>query len=417
MKNLLKTIQFILLSTFILGCDPHDVSDHSAHGNENNHHDDEAEVKKGPHGGRMLTKGDFALELSIFETGVPPEYRVWVTNNNQPVPPDQVELQINLTRLGNKVDNIKFRPQGDFLRGDTEIYEPHSFVVSVEAKHEGNAYSWQFDNFEGRTEILPDIAQAFELQTSVAGSQTMEEVVTLYGQIVINPKNKNEVSARFDGVIQSVHVSLGESVKKGQILAKVESNESLNTYNIRAPINGVITEQIANVKEQTNGRRLFTIMDTSNVWASLHIFPSERERIKKGAHVTVTPSMGGQSYQGEISFINIMADANQSVTARVELTNTDGLLLPGTHITGHVKVAEYTVPLAVKRSGLQSFRDFTVVYAQIGDEYEVRMLELGRQDDEWVEILGGLEPGTHYVSHNSYLVKADIEKSGASHDH
>ena len=75
------------------------------------------------------------------------------------------------------------------------------------------------------------------------------------------------------------------------------------------------------------------------------------------------------------------------------------------------------MPLAVKRTGLQTFRDFTVVYAQVGNEYEVRMLELGRQDDEWVEVLSGIEPGTRYVSANSYLVKADIEKSGASHDH
>lgn len=413
MKNLFNVVLILLTSFFIQACEQMDMSDHSSHAEHNDHDDD----RKGPHGGHMLTKDGFTLELSIFESGVPPEYRVWVTDNDQPVSPDHVDLQINLTRLGNIVDNIQFMPQGDFLRGDTEIYEPHSFVVSVEAKYKGNTYVWQYDNFEGRTTILPDIAQAFHLQTSVAGSQTMKEIVALYGQIDVNPKNKNEVSARFDGVIQSVDVSLGESVKKGQILAKVESNESLNTYNIRAPIDGVITQQVANIKEQTSGRRLFTITDTSNVWASLHIFPSERERIKKGAHVTITPSMGGQPYQGQISFINIISNANQSVTARIELTNTDGLLIPGTHITGHVKVAEYSVPLAVKRSGLQSFRDFTVVYAQIGNEYEVRMLQLGRQDDEWVEILGGLEPGTHYVSQNSYLVKADIEKSGASHDH
>ena len=75
------------------------------------------------------------------------------------------------------------------------------------------------------------------------------------------------------------------------------------------------------------------------------------------------------------------------------------------------------MPLAVKRVGLQGFRDFTVVYAKIGDEYEVRMLELGRQDADAVEVLGGLDPGTRYVTANSYLVKADIEKSGASHDH
>ena len=55
-----------------------------------------------------------------------------------------------------------------------------------------------------------------------------------------------------------------------------------------------------------------------------------------------------------------------------------------------------------------------MVFAQVGETYEVRMLELGAQDD--VEVLGGLEPGQPYAE-NSYLIKADIEKSGASHDH
>jgi cobalt-zinc-cadmium efflux system membrane fusion protein len=35
----------------------------------------------------------------------------------------------------------------------------------------------------------------------------------------------------------------------------------------------------------------------------------------------------------------------------------------------------------------------------------------------WTEVLGGLEPGERYVTENSFLIKADIEKSGASHDH
>ena len=80
-------------------------------------------------------------------------------------------------------------------------------------------------------------------------------------------------------------------------------------------------------------------------------------------------------------------------------------------------MGEHSVPLAVKRKGLQAFRDFTVVFAQVGEEYEVRMLELGREAGEWVEVLGGLDAGTRYVVANSYLIKADIEKSGASHDH
>jgi cobalt-zinc-cadmium efflux system membrane fusion protein len=45
------------------------------------------------------------------------------------------------------------------------------------------------------------------------------------------------------------------------------------------------------------------------------------------------------------------------------------------------------------------------------------MLSLGRRDSRSVEVLGGLAPGTVIVTDNSYLIKADIEKSGASHDH
>ena len=67
--------------------------------------------------------------------------------------------------------------------------------------------------------------------------------------------------------------------------------------------------------------------------------------------------------------------------------------------------------------GLQGFRDFTVVYAKVGDQYEVRMLEIGRKAGPWVEVLSGITLGTEYVALNSYLIKADIEKSGASHDH
>ena len=86
-------------------------------------------------------------------------------------------------------------------------------------------------------------------------------------------------------------------------------------------------------------------------------------------------------------------------------------------VSATVAVAEREVALAVKESGLQRFRDFTVVFAQVGETYEVRMLELGARDGEYAEVLGGLKPGTRYVAEQSFLIKADVEKSAASHDH
>ncbi len=109
--------------------------------------------------------------------------------------------------------------------------------------------------------------------------------------------------------------------------------------------------------------------------------------------------------------------ASQTIHAIIPIDNTGQVFRPGQFITAEVDIAEHQVPLAVKRSGVQQFRDFDVVYGKFGDTYEVRMLEFGLTNDEWMEVLGGLAPGTEYVTENSYLIKADIEKSGASHDH
>jgi len=377
----------------------------------------EVEPEKGPHRGRLLKEGDFVLELAIFETGVPPEFRAWATKSGKALSPDDVNLNIKLTRLGGKVDDINFMPKGDALRGDTVIYEPHSFVVTITAEHDGTTYTWEYDNFEGRTKIETAVAEALEIGTSVAGSVVMQETISVYGQIAANSERMRNITARFDGMIKSVSVSQGEQVRKGQTLATVESNESLQLITIIAPINGVIAQRAANAGEQTDGRQLFTIMDTGSVWAELSVFPADLAKVKRGAPVTITDTTSGQIVNGNVSQIDVVAQANQSVNVRVVLNNKKGQLRPGRHISANITVGEHAAALAVKRTGLQAFRDFTVVYAQIGEEYEVRMLDLGLQAGEWAEVLGGLEPGTRYVSENSYVIKADIEKSGASHDH
>ncbi|VAW64592.1 Probable Co/Zn/Cd efflux system membrane fusion protein, partial [hydrothermal vent metagenome] len=120
----------IFSGTLISACDntlsEHHHSDNTAHSGA-----EEAEIIKGPHGGRMLSSKHFELELSIFETGVPPEFRAWARFKEQPLAPSEVELKITLTRLGGKVDKINFKPHADALRGDSVIYEPHSFVVHI----------------------------------------------------------------------------------------------------------------------------------------------------------------------------------------------------------------------------------------------------------------------------------------------
>lgn len=386
-------------------------------GPEGGHEQAAEQPPKGPNGGRLLTDGPFAIELAIFETGVPPEYHAWPTLNGNPLPLDAVELQVELHRLGNKIDRFSFAPHGDYLRGDGTVVEPHSFQVNVTAQHQGQTHQWSYDSFEGRTTISREIADAAGIKVETAGPATLVETIPLYGRIVAADSHRREIGARFPGVIRAVRKQQGDMVKVGDTLAVIESNESLQTYTVTSPMAGVITERKANEGEQTTVRSLFTIVDPSVVWAELGLFQKDRTRVRPGATVLVKAADADVAIEGRVDRVDVQAGANQMVTARVTLKNPQGELLVGSFVTADLSVARHEVPLAVKRSGLQPFRDFTVVFERVGDTYEVRMLELGREHGEWVEVLGGLQPGAEYVAENSYLIKADVEKSSASHDH
>lgn len=375
------------------------------------------QAAKGPHRGRLLQDGHFTLELAIFETNVPPEYRAWPTLDGKPVPLADVKLTVEVTRLGDKRNTFTFKPEGDFLRADGVLKEPHSFSIKVNAVHADQTHTWAYDSFEGRVTIAAPIAEEAGVKTEVAGPATLTETVTLYGKIAANPERQREVSARFAGVIRSVNKKLGDTVKAGDVLASVESDDSLRTYTLTAPLAGVVTSRDANPGEQTGGRILFHITDTSAVIAELSVFPRDRARIQPGAAVKLKLADGDATVEGKVSRVDVKTAANQAVIARVVIDGHDGSFLPGSFVTGDVAIATREAPLAVKASGLQAFRDFTVVYALVGETYEVRMLELGTEKGEWVEVLDGLAAGERYVTENSFLIKQDIDKSGASHDH
>jgi cobalt-zinc-cadmium efflux system membrane fusion protein len=399
----------------LAGCsfEPGPVTVEDANGGE----EDAEQAARGPNGGRLLTDGGFTVELAIFESGVEPEYHAWVSEGGTPLAPSEVSLTVELARLGGRVDVIEFTPQADFLRGNQVVGEPHSFDVTVIARHGGEEHRFEYESYEGRTTIAAEVARDAGIGTATAGPRTISDELVLYGVIGPDTTRIRQVHARFPGVIRSVARSIGESVRAGETLATVESNESLQTYAVPAPIAGVITQRHAAPGEQTDAESLFEIADYSTVWAELDVFSRDRPRLSQGLAVTITTDTGLQA-SGTIDYLAPVGNrASQSLTARVVLDNADGRWTPGQFVEGRVTVATTPVALAVPLSALQRFRDFDVVFAQVGETYEVRMLTLGRRDATNVEVLGGLEPGTTYVTENSYLIKADIEKSGASHDH
>lgn len=405
-----------IFSVFLLGCGGAEDTADSDKGEAEQ--SSKADYEKGPHNGRLLKSGDFALEITIYEDGVDPQFRVYPYRAEKPLDPTQVKLKMELSRLGGRLDRFDLRPQDDFLTSSQIVSEPHSFDVSVAAEHDGKDHTWTYASYEGRTTIAKEAADAASVKTERAGSALIEEVIDLVGRVMLQPQGRAEVRAWYPGRIKKMTKTVGETVKQGELLAEVESSESLRGYSIFVPISGAVTERNGTVGDLASSQALYVISDSTKVLAEFFIYPRDAERVSAGQPVEVRNLSGERKVASKITALLPNANAaTQTLVAHVELPNADGAWRPGMAVEGEAVVGRRTVPLAVRTRALQRFRDFTVVYASVGDTYEVRMLDLGLRTPEWTEVLGGLEQGEVYVSDNAFLIRADVEKSGASHDH
>ena len=408
----LKQIIYIFMASMIVACsnNPSSETDHMEAAEE--------EAPRGPNGGILLEQDGFALEVAIFEAGTPPKYRLYAYENGTPISASNVNASITLTRLDGEKNEFNFTAQGDYLTDDNIVTEPHSFDVDVNASYDGKSYHWNYPSYEGRVEISPTMANEAGIGTENVGSAVIEETTEILGDIEFAPNARATLKATYPGKILSVLKFEGEQVKKGELLARIENSASLQSYDLRSPLDGVIVSSFANQGDVVNEEDLFIIGDLSRLRIDFHVYAGDHLKIKPGQKTTVRSTM--RDISDEITLDHYLPEvdgATQTAIIHADLANPDLKWLPGMKVEGKVVTNMVDVPLAVKTKALQRFRDFTVVFAKIGDTYEVRMLELGRQTEEWTEVLSGIKPGQEYVTDNSFIIKADIEKSGASHDH
>ena len=269
------------------------------------------------------------------------------------------------------------------------------------------------------TRIAPDMARLAGIRTAPAGPGMIADEHEVQGLLTPVEGRVARVTARFPGPIRRLAANVGDRVAAGQTLAVIESNLSLSNYAVNAPMAGVVLARSASVGEVAGeGAALFEVADLSTLWVDLHIFGADAQHITAGVPVTVTRL--GDGVQAETTLARVlpgMATASQSTVARAAIANGDGLWRPGAAVKARITVARQPAALVVPLSALQEMQGREVAFVREGDRYTARALRLGKRDAQRVEVLGGLEAGDQVVVEQSYVVKADIEKSGAAHAH
>jgi cobalt-zinc-cadmium efflux system membrane fusion protein len=266
--------------------------------------------------------------------------------------------------------------------------------------------------------ITPDAARAAGVVTATAGPGRIAETATVMGSIVLDPAGHARTNARFPGLIREVRKQIGDRVNAGEALALVESNESLQSYQVKSPIDGVVIARNKNVGETTGDEPLFEVANLAKVWSELHVFPRDIGRIKVGQRVRLATADGLVAGEGEIGALLPVTEASsQSVLARVALDNADGRWRPGTAVRGRVILGEHAAAVVVAADAIQLIEGTPMVFVAGNGEFEARQVLLGRRDEDAVEVLEGVYDGETYAAKNSFLFKAEIGKESAEHEH
>jgi cobalt-zinc-cadmium efflux system membrane fusion protein len=382
------------------------------------HEDEEA---RGPHGGRLLESGKTRLELAIVDNGGAPHYDAWLLDDHdRALPWTGARLTVELRRLGARPDTIAFQPQGDGMHSTEAVEEPHAFAARAWLDADGQRHAFAFEEDEGRIELAPESIHAADIDTAVAGPATLDVTLDAPGEIRMNAERVVQVRPRFPGLVREMRKRLGDPVRRGETLALVHSNESLANYAITAGLSGTVVSQDVAVGQAVDHESiLYTDADLSTVWVDFPIYSQNAGRIRPGLTVQVKseagPSLAGS---GTVRYVGPILEQDTRVSyGRVVLDNADRRWQPGMYVAAAVTVERVDVAVAVPEIAIVRLEGGPAVFRAEGNRFQAQPVKVGRTDGTRTEILEGLAAGDTYVVKNAFLLKAEMGKAEAHHEH
>jgi cobalt-zinc-cadmium efflux system membrane fusion protein len=121
---------------------------------------------------------------------------------------------------------------------------------------------------------------------------------------------------------------------------------------------------------------------------------------------------------GKIIYVgSLVGDQTRTAKARITVANPKTVWRPGLTITVGVVSGEATVPITVVNDAIQSNEGKNIVFVQTKEGFIAQPVKVGRSDGTYSEILEGLKAGTPYAAVNSFVLKAELGKGSAEHDH
>ena len=211
------------------------------------------------------------------------------------------------------------------------------------------------------------------------------------------------------------------------IATLLKSGEIVPQYHVFAPINGQIVEREVTLGELVRPDRdaLLIIADLSTVWVIADVPEARIGDVVAGSIAWVkVAALKEKSIDGKVTYIAPALDpATRSAKVRVEVQDESGMLRPGMFAQASIAPPPSDAAdavLAIPEEAVQTVEGLPAVFVPVAGEpntFAKRAITVGPPAAGMVQVMAGLKEGESIVTSGSFILKAELGKAGAAHEH
>jgi membrane fusion protein, copper/silver efflux system len=209
------------------------------------------------------------------------------------------------------------------------------------------------------------------------------------------------------------------NVTDQQIAELEKTRKASDTLTLLSPFRGVVqsvpVEQGKSVKV---GDMLVEVADLSLVWMWAEFYENELSMLQVGQKLAITAkSYPGQNFDGTIALIDpFINETKRTAKVRIDIPNADFKLRPGMYVNAELAM-DMGEALTVPVSAIMPTGERNVVFIDKGEgKLEPRIVQLGAKYGDIYEVQSGLHEGDRVVSSANFLIDAESKVQGALKD-
>lgn len=278
-----------------------------------------------------------------------------------------------------------------------------SFIYDFPLLGHGNEIEIGNSQKEEEIHLDADQAKAIDLKVAHPSIQSLAKSLSLNGEVRPLPNSQADASVRINGQVTELYANVGDTVYKGQKLAKVQSflvGDPPPSVVVTAPIDGLI--DVRNVKlgqaVQPN-TALFSITNRDPIMVEANLYEEDIGKVKRGQAANINAlSYPGRIFAGKVILIEPNLDSvTRTVKVQLALNNPQGLLKPNMSAQANIVLEENMHVLAVPNDAILEDKGEKFIFTQDGEAYKQVIITTGAINNKYTEVKSGVNINDNVV--------------------